>query len=119
MKGNIAFIIISEFGDTLRYEQFKSVELLDYRGIDLKDEKEKEKYILDRMDDFFNENNFYNPAIKRDENHLLSHYNQEYFIEFKSDFEIIAFAYKLGEDDGKKIAYSKIKRKVVVYFSCC
>jgi hypothetical protein len=75
--------------------------------------------MTNRIREFFKEKNFYSPAIKQDEifNEDLS--DKEIWTEIKSDSSAIGFYYLIGEEDGRKIAFSKKKNKIVMYFNCC
>jgi hypothetical protein len=39
--------------------------------------------------------------------------------EFQADTVAISFNYLLGAEDGRSIAFSKTKRKAIIYFRCC
>ena len=75
--------------------------------------------MISRIEGFFNENNFLNPAIKKDEKFDPDYSDKETWDEIQSDKAAIGFSYLLGEEDGRKIAFSKKKRIVVMYFNCC
>jgi len=118
--GKMIFKITKSDGTELLNEEFPSYLLMGYgfEG-DMNSEKDKEDYIKSRINDFFNESNFIHPAIKSDETLDEDYSDKEIWDEIKSDQTIIGFYYLIGEGDGRKIAFSKKKGKVVMYFNCC
>ena len=120
LDGKMIFKITKSDGTELLNEEFPSYLLMGYgfEG-DMNSAKDKEDYIKSRIKDFFNENNFIYPAIKSDENFDEDYSDKEIWNEIKSDLTVIGFSYLIGEEDGRKIAFSKNKGKVVMYFNCC
>ena len=120
LDGKMIFKITKSDGTELLNEEFPSYLLMGYgfEG-DMNSAKDKEDYIKSRIKDFFNENNFMYPAIKSDENFDEDYSDKEIWNEIKSDLTVIGFSYLIGEEDGRKIAFSKNKGKVVMYFNCC
>jgi hypothetical protein len=120
LEGTIIFKITKSDGTVLLYEEFPSNSLMGYEFEgDFNSEKEVETFIKKRIKEFFNETNFIYPAIKSDETFDEDYSDRDIWNEIKSDLTIIGFSYLIGEEDGRKIAYSKKKRKVVMYFNCC
>jgi hypothetical protein len=81
--------------------------------------KDSEKYIRNRIKEFFEEKNFKYPAIKQDEVLDEDYSDKEIWNDIQSDRTAIGFFYLIGEEDGRTIAYSKKTKKVVMYFNCC
>jgi hypothetical protein len=81
--------------------------------------KDTEKYMRNRVKEFFDEKNFNYPAIKQDEVFDEDYSDMEIWNDIKSDRTAIGFYYLIGEEDGRTIAYSKKTKKVVMYFNCC
>lgn len=119
LEGTIAFRIITAKGQVILSESYPAAYFLDYGlGADASDDQ-KEKYIRKRMDAFFDEENFYSPAVGKDEK-LDEDYSQKSIWEdIQSDETAIGFHYLIGEEDARNIAYSKSSKKVVSFFSCC
>ena len=64
-------------------------------------------------------NNFINPAIAADDKFEADYSDKEIWDDIKSDPTAIGFYYMLGEEDGRRIAFSKKTGKVLMYFNCC
>lgn len=78
-----------------------------------------ETYIKKRVDEFFIDDNFLNPAIPENHKFDPDYSDEEIWNDIKSDSTAIGFYYLLGIENGCRIAYSKKKREVVKYFCCC
>lgn len=119
-EGKVIFKIISHDKTTILNEEFPSYLLMDYGFIgDLESEKDREKYMTNRIREFFNEKKFFYPAIKPEEHFDKDYSDKEIWDEIQSDKSAIGFSYHLGEGDGRKIAYSKKNKKAMMYFNCC
>jgi hypothetical protein len=120
VEGNVIFTIISHDKTTILKEEFPSNLLMGYgfEG-DLESVKDSEKYIRNRIKEFFEEKNFKYPAIKQDEVLDEDYSDKEIWNDIQSDRTAIGFFYLIGEEDGRTIAYSKKTKKVVMYFNCC
>jgi hypothetical protein len=118
LGGHVKFEIKNTAGQILLNESFKAIFLLgDGVNPDLSD-KEKEDFIKKRINEFFNEIRFFQPAITdQDFNEDFS--DKEIWSDIKSDKTAIGFYYLIGEEDGRQIAYSKKLGKIVMYFNCC
>lgn len=122
LDGKVVFTITSAEGKQLLKEEFDADYLLgyDFTG-DIKSQKDTDAFIKKRMQSFFSEDKFSTPAI---ENNVVFE-DQSYYIdketweEIKSDKQAIGFYYLLGSEDGRHIAFSKKKGKVVMYYNCC
>jgi hypothetical protein len=114
------FKITKSDGTELLNEEFPSYLLIDYgfEG-DVNSVKDREDYLKRRIKDFFNDRNFLYPAVKQDENYDEDYSDKDIWDEIKSDHTIVGFSYLIGEEDSRKIAFSKKKKKVVMYFNCC
>lgn len=120
VEGKVIFTIINHDKITILREEFPSYLLMNYgfEG-DLKSEKDREKYMRYRINEFFEEKNFKYPAIKQDEIFDEDYSDKEIWNDIQSDGTAIGFFYLIGEEDGRTIAYSKKTKKVVMYFNCC
>jgi hypothetical protein len=78
-----------------------------------------EEYIKKRVDEFFIDKNFSNPAISTNEQLDEDYSEPENWNDIKSDPTAIGFYYLIGEEAGCRIAYSKKHRKTLIYFCCC
>ena len=119
-EGKVIFTITSSNGVEIHKEEFPSYLLMDYGYIGNPNSiKEREGYMKKRIIEFFNEKYFTFPAIKTTENYDKDYSDKEIWDEIKSNKSAIGFYYSIGEEDGRKIAFSKKKRKAILYFNCC
>ncbi len=120
ISSTVAFNIISSKGDTLHHETFPAAYLIGYELIsDSATLAQKEAVIKRRISKFFDEKNFLTPAIKPDQKFNPEYIEKSVWEDLKSDESAIGFYYLVGEEDGRRIAYSKKQKKVVLYFNCC
>ena len=118
--GKVIFTIVSHDKTTILREEFPSYLLINYgfEG-DFESVKDNEKYMRNRIKEFFDEKNFKYPAIKQDGVLDEDYSDKEIWNDIQSDRTAIGFFYLIGEEDGRTIAYSKKTKKVVLYFNCC
>lgn len=122
LKGKVLFTITNPEGKNLLKEEFDANFLLgyDFTG-NINSKKDTDAFITKRIKEFFSGDKFSSPAIEDD----VTFEDQSYYIdkeiwdEIKSDKKAIGFYYLLGKEDGRHIAFSKKKGKVVMYFNCC
>jgi hypothetical protein len=69
--------------------------------------------------EFFGEKNFLAPAIKENENFDSDYSDKNIWFDIREDRTATGFSYSIGEEDSRKIAFSKKLKKVVLYFNCC
>ena len=81
----------------------------------------KTAFIQKRVNKFFTPENFLKPAINKNDS-LDPDYtmiDKEIWKELQSDANKTGFYYLVGEENGRRIAYSNKLKKLLVYFSCC
>lgn len=118
--GNVIFTITSFNGVEILKEEFPSYGLMNDGFIGSQGSiKDREDYMKKRIIEFFNEDNFYSPAIKTTDNFDKDLSDKEIWDDIKSDKSAVGFSYVKYEEDGRTIAFSKKKRKVVSYDNCC
>lgn len=123
MKGKVIFTITSAEGKNLLTEEFDADYLLasyDFTG-DIHSQKETDAFITKRVQEFFSNDKFSVPAIQdKDVFEDQSYYiDEETWNEIKATKNAVGFYYLLGKEDGRHIAFSKKKGKVVMYYNCC
>lgn len=121
LDATVVFTITNSDGVEIFREEFPSVSLIGYDlpgGIDAST-RDQQNFIKYRVRHFFDEKNFFIPAIKSDQEFDEDYSDKEIWNEIKSDQKTRGFYYSIGEEDGRKIAYSKRLKKVVQYFNCC
>lgn len=122
LKGKVLFTITNPEGKSLLKEEFETNFLLgyDFTG-NINSKKETDAFITKRINEFFSEDRFSVPAIKNDEVFEDQSYyiDKETWEEVKANKQSVGFYYLLGAEDGRHIAFSKKKGKVVMYYNCC
>jgi hypothetical protein len=119
-EGTAIFQITNQKGVVIHKENFPAHFLIGYGFTgDRNSVREMEEYIVERLNDFFDEQNFIYPAIRSEENFDEDYSNKEIWEDIQSDPTAIGFYYLIGEEDGRRIAYSKKNGKVVMYHNCC
>lgn len=118
-EGTVEFEIKTNYGLVIHYENYPSYYLIGY-GLDSNaSETEKADYIKNRILRFFDEENFQQPAILKNEIFEVDYSDREVWEDIKSDSTAVKFDYLIGEEGNGRIAYSKKLKKVVTIFSCC
>lgn len=117
--GQFKFQIITKAGQLILDESYETTMLLDYGLKDKPNDNEIEEYIKARIDKFFNEDNFHQPAISKTDTFDKDYSEKEIWDDIIADQTSIGFYYLIGEEAGQQIAFSKKLGKVVSYFNCC
>ncbi|WP_439881364.1 hypothetical protein ACSX1A_19815 [Pontibacter sp. MBLB2868] len=111
--------IVSSEGELLYSDNFEANYLINYDLIDNATEAQKQEFILKRIKTFFSDENFKSPAIADNMPFDPNYSDEEAWNTIKSDDKAIGFFYLLGKEDGRWLAYSHLKQKVVLYLNCC
>jgi hypothetical protein len=119
LTGTVQFEIINYKKQTIFTQSFPASLLLNYEVSSSATVKEKERFIKQRVKEFFYEENFRYPAVHPDDKFNQEYTTKKYWDAIKADKSAIGFYYLLGEEDGRSIAWSKKLKKVVLYFNCC
>lgn len=77
-------------------------------------QKEREDFILKRMQEFFDAKNFSTPAIASNDSYDPAFGEQTTWQAIKNDKNAVGFNYLAGKENGRRIAYSKLKKKVML-----
>ncbi len=113
------FEIISSSGQVIYKDEFEANYFFDYNLQENATPQEKEQFILDRVANFFADENFIKPAIKSNHTFDPNYSDEQIWNAVKAEKGAIGFHYQLGKEDGRWIAYLKQQNKVVLYFNCC
>ncbi len=113
------FQIITKDGQSILDENYETTMLLDYGLKNNPTDKEIDEYIKNRIDEFFNEDNFHQPAISKTDTFDEDYSEKEIWDDIIADQTSVGFYYLIGEEDGRQIAFSKKLGKVVLYYNCC
>ncbi|MFC2152534.1 hypothetical protein ACFLSE_08405 [Bacteroidota bacterium] len=119
IEGQINFEIINSKGKRIYHETFKSKFLIGYGLMEFEKPtvSEKTNYIAKRMEEFFNESNFIEPAIPKKEQFDEDNYKKESFYKIQKNEKSIGFSYVIGEENIRSITV--VDGKVIVFFNCC
>ncbi|MER2998548.1 hypothetical protein [Pontibacter populi] len=115
----VTFEIHNSKGEQIYLEQFDAIDLINYDLPENANPADWDKFILNRIDTFFEEENFVTPAIQSGMEFDPYYADETAWEDIKSDSNSIGFYYLLGKEDGRWIAYSEALQKVVMYFNCC
>lgn len=120
LEGLLIFRILNCNGKEIFFEKHKSYALVNQYKLDENTPKNViEEYIKTRFLNFFEEENFYYPAINKTEYFDSDYSDLEIWQEIKSDSTAIGFYYMTWLENGCRIAFSKKNKSVVKYFCCC
>ena len=119
IDSNFEFEIKTNYGLVIHNEIYPSSYLIGY-GLDPNaSETEQAEYIKNRVLTFFEEENFRQPAIEKDELFDADYSDLEVWNDIKADSTAVKFISLVGEEGIGHIAYSKKLKRVVMIFSCC
>lgn len=121
LSGVIKFEVTTHNNNSIYNDEFPAIDLIGYGLTEDNEHKFMHKdsciYIIERMNNFFSEENFLTPAIHKGETFVPDFSEEKIWNDIASDSTAIGFYYLVGEENNKQIAYSKKKAKVVVYKS--
>jgi hypothetical protein len=117
--GKFRFQIVARSGKPILDETYETTRLLDYSLKANATDIEIEDHIKARIDKFFNEDNFNQPAISRDATFDEDYSEREIWDDLVADQTAVGYYYLIGEEDIRRIAFSKKLGKVVMYYNCC
>lgn len=117
LNASAEFEITSASGKKLYAEVFRVADMLQYAD-HMVNATQQEAYLRDRIKNFFKAELFQAPATA-----ALS-WDADYtpqadWQDIQSDTNVIGYEFVIHEEWARRIAYSKKRKKVVVYFSCC
>lgn len=103
------------------YEQnIRAIDLLKgyLASAELKKEADKEKFIKDEVEYFFNEEHFLEPAVTANEQPDKNTPDTDFYKELKNN-GLNGFMFRTAKDKNYYIAWSAKDQKVKIYYSCC
>ncbi|MFD2246157.1 hypothetical protein [Pontibacter ruber] len=119
LKAQVTLEIISAEGKQLFQDTFPATDLIGFATDYNKTPQLQEEYIRKRVDEFFQNENFDQPAIAADDEFEEGYATREVWESIKSDKKAVGFSYLVGEEDIRFIAYARAADKVVQYYGCC
>ena len=119
----VTFQILKANGQEIYNVCFTTGDLMEFGSPETdkgyKRSKEDSISIIAVLNQFFDERNFTKPAVQ-DTSEMKDNYSSfENWNLIREDSTTTGFIYQLGAEGGRKIAYSKKKNKVILYFTCC
>ena len=117
--GQFRFQITTKDRQLILDESYETTMLLDHGLKGNPTDNEIEEYIKARIDKFFDESNFHQPAISKTDIFDEDYGKKEIWDDIRGDQTSVGFYYLIGEEDGRQIAFSKKLGKVVLYYNCC
>ena len=76
--------------------------------------EERQAFIRKRVKDFFTEKQFSTPAVAPNDSYDTTFGDEATWNTIKNDKNAVGFSYLIGKENGRRIAYSKLKNKVMV-----
>ena len=122
MTAWVHFKIFDPTGEEIYTVDFESWLLVDYGLMAARDADStmtEERYVQTRLDSFFTESKFSQPAIGSEERFFPEMSDRIIWEEIKSLPESVGFFYLLGVEDGRSLAWSPRQKEVVMYMNCC
>ncbi|QHL87328.1 hypothetical protein GU926_07730 [Nibribacter ruber] len=120
-NGHVTFTITSADGKKLFEEKFAAAELEASMVYEMKTPtaptRDRQAYILRRMDEFVQESDFVKPAIPASTPADTAFVSLATFQTIQANPSAIGFKYLLGKEDGRLLVYDPNQKKVVRYGS--
>lgn len=117
LQSTIHFTIATPSGKIIYHDTFSSADLEASMVYDMKSatasEKEREDFIKKRLNEFFDDKNFSTPAIVPNDSYSQTFGDEKAWNAIKNNPKSISFNYLIGKENGKRIAYSKVKQQVI------
>ncbi|MET4083225.1 hypothetical protein ABIB40_003194 [Pedobacter sp. UYP30] len=116
----LTFSITNYKGQEIYSKVLKGEELLGSTdpNVDLRKEKDQIRFLTTIASQFFNEDNFLEPAVMPDDKPDSYAPDKAFYDELKAT-KLNGFKYRLGKENNIYIAWSEKEQKVKVYYNCC
>jgi len=120
LTGYVTISITRYDGELIFIEENPATYLIGYHFDGDATQDEKEKYIIERMNEFFKEDNFSIPTIDKNDS-----YDEDYngnideWNGLKNSKFSVGFDFLIGEENYRSIAWLESKNKLITYYSCC
>lgn len=117
---SLRFKIVNFKGQEIYNTQLKATDLVESTDPNINLNKEKDRLALIKTiaANFFDEENFLEPAVMEDQVADKNMPDPRFFEELKNN-QLNGFIYRLAKDKNLYIAWSPEAQKVKVYYSCC
>lgn len=116
----LTFSIKNYKGEEIYHQVLKGEELLGSTdpNVDLRKEKDQITFLTTIASQFFNDDNFLEPAVMPDDKPDNYAPDKAFYDELKAT-KLNGFKYRLGKENNIYIAWSEKDQKVKVYYNCC
>lgn len=116
----LLFTIHSYKGQEIYHHEIKAADLLKsyLATAELKEEKDKIKFLKEEIDFFFEERHFLEPAVTENEHPDKNVPDVAFYNELKK-CGLNGFDYRLAKDSKIYIAWSEKEQRVKIYYQCC
>lgn len=118
LNSKIRFTITNPAGKLIYQDSMTAADLEASMVYEMKtstpSEKQREDFLKKRLNGFFDEENFSTPAIAPNDIYDPTYGEEASWNAIKKDPKSISFNYLLGKENGRRIAYSKLKKKVML-----
>ena len=117
LSGEVTFTITDTGGQTIFREVLSAPDLEAALVYEMKNatatQAEREAFVRRRMDEFFADKNFRTPAITAQETYQPGTLDRATWDDLRRRPDAIGFQYQVGKEDGRRIAWSPLKKEVV------
>src|SRR5688572_6298211 len=118
LNSKIQFTITNPTGQLIYQDSMTAADLEASMVYEMKTstptEKQREAFLKKRLNGFFDNENFSTPAIAPNDIFDPTYGDEAAWNAIKKDPKSINFNYLLGKENGRRIAYSKLKKKVML-----
>ena len=116
----LTFIITNYKGKEIYHKVLKGKELLGSTdpNVDLRKEKDQIRFLTTIASQFFNEDNFLEPAVMPNDKPDNYAPDKAFYDELKAT-KLNGFKYRLGKENNIYIAWDEKQQRVKIYYNCC
>lgn len=118
LDGKVKFTITNLKGQLIYQDSMQAADLEASMVYEMKSQtatqKQREDFILKRMHEFFDEKNFSTPAIAPNDSYDPAFGEETAWNAIKNDKNAVGFNYLTGKENGRRLAYSKLRKKVML-----
>jgi hypothetical protein len=117
---SLKFVIKNYNGEVIYTKLIKATEIIEnYKhSVKLDNEADQVNFFKEEMNLFFEEENFLEPAIAEQEVPDQNTVDKPFFSDLKKS-GLNGFKYRLGNEIKIYIAWSRLEKKVKIYYKCC
>jgi hypothetical protein len=118
LNSKVSFTISDPAGKIIYHDSLTAADLEASMVYEMKTskptEKQREDFIKKRLNEFFDEKNFTFPAIAPNDIYDPTYGEEASWNAIKKEPKSISFNYLIGKENGRRVAYSKLRKKVML-----